>query len=316
MLGVTGWLAPHLWQRETSIAKELAPGTSTAAGGGGSPCCPSIAEVAPQRTREYFPLLSFHDGEGSATVAGCVACGGVSTGLSSTVSPGSEGVVPAASGLQTATAQVTAPAPVSTWVPTQVPVSQPTSQPPPRPRPAAPLPPPIQTVAVSPEAASSALQTLPAAPTPPPPAPPKTATAPLDAALLGRALLLALLALLSYVGVRPLRRWVTLTHLRRPLWRQSRSEEISNGWQWILVSLRDAGWEALPEERPRAFARRVAIAGVLDGATVLERARHGLRVTEADVQAMGAAARAVQSEVLGPLGPSARVVSWFRWPLV
>jgi len=333
MLGVTGWLAPHLWQRETSASKDSSATPSTAQGGGGLPCCPSADEVLALRTREYFPLLSFHGADASAGEARCVSCGETaSSASSSTAGAGSEGDVAAVTtpptpngegGLESAPTPIAVPrSPVAASTPTKAqpippPDTTPLPQHAPPARPVASSPPLPPVVASSPGPAT--VRQPPRAPsrvTAPPPVLVKVPIAPPDGTLFGRALGVALLAFLSYLGVRPLRRWVTLKHLRRPLWRQSINEEISNGWQWILISLRDAGWEALPEERPRAFARRVAIEEVLDGATVLERARHGVRVSDADAVAMCAAARRVQSTVRAHLGRSARVVSWFRWPLV
>jgi hypothetical protein len=82
------------------------------------------------------------------------------------------------------------------------------------------------------------------------------------------------------------------------------------------VGLRDAGWRAAPGEQPQELARRVGIQGMEICATVLERARHGVRVDAGDLDAMDRAARSVYEAARRQIGWLARAASWLRWPLV
>ena len=131
-------------------------------------------------------------------------------------------------------------------------------------------------------------------------------------------ILLITAALLSQVArfvLRPVRRAVTLRHLRRPLWRETVDQRISNHWQMILVGLRDAGWRTTSSEAPREFARRVDLAGVEPAAQILERARHGIGIDAADLAQMGENADTAYHSARKPLGLLARLFAWLRWPL-
>jgi len=125
------------------------------------------------------------------------------------------------------------------------------------------------------------------------------------------ALVLQLVAL----ALRPLRRMITLRHLRRPFWTETVDQRISNSWQLALVGLRDAGWRATSGESPREFAHRVQVEGLERCATILERARHGLGVDAEDLAEMGSSADAAYRSARAPLGPVARVGAAVRWPL-
>jgi hypothetical protein len=115
--------------------------------------------------------------------------------------------------------------------------------------------------------------------------------------------------------LRPLRRMVTLRHLRRPYWTETVDQRISNSWQLALIGLRDAGWRASSSEAPREFAARVNVDGLERCATILERARHGLGVDADDLAEMGAAADAAYASARAPLGPMAKAGAAIRWPL-
>ena len=116
--------------------------------------------------------------------------------------------------------------------------------------------------------------------------------------------------------MRPLRRILTLRHLRRPLWPEPTDQRVSNLWQLALVGLRDAGVCGAPGEPPQALARRSGLDDMGTCATVLERARHGVRLDAGDLEAMDRAAASVYRAARQPLGWTARAASWLRWPLV
>ncbi len=131
------------------------------------------------------------------------------------------------------------------------------------------------------------------------------------AVLAACALILQLVAL----GLRPLRRALVLRHLRRPFWKETVDQQVSNSWQLALVGLRDAGWRASDGESPRELAKRVGIDGVEQCATILERARHGLGLDADDLAEMGRQADMAYNSVRSRLGLGARAVSHLRWPL-
>ena len=141
--------------------------------------------------------------------------------------------------------------------------------------------------------------------------------APVDAGLPFRWLLL-----MSIIGVplhavaRPLRRLITLRHLERGLWPETVGQRVSYLWQLALGGLRDAGFHVIPGEQPQAFARRVGVEGLAACATVLERARHGVRDEAADLEAMEKAARAENNAGRSRAGWAGRAVGAMRWPLV
>lgn len=131
------------------------------------------------------------------------------------------------------------------------------------------------------------------------------------AVLVACALILQLIAL----ALRPVRRWFVLRHLRRPFWKETVDQQVSNSWQLALVGLRDAGWRPTSDEAPRELARRVGIDGLEQCATILERARHGLGVDAEDLAEMNRSADVAYESAREQLGGGARVASWLRWPL-
>jgi hypothetical protein len=100
----------------------------------------------------------------------------------------------------------------------------------------------------------------------------------------------ALIAQLVALGLRPLRRLLTLRHLRRPFWDETIAQRVSNSWQLALVGLRDAGWRAGQGEAPHELARRTGVEGLDRCATILERARHGIGIDAEDLAEMHASA--------------------------
>jgi hypothetical protein len=125
----------------------------------------------------------------------------------------------------------------------------------------------------------------------------------------------ALLFQLTSLGLRPLRRWITLRHLRRPFWDETIDQRVSNSWQLALVGLRDAGWRSTSAEAPREFARRVGAQGLERCATILERARHGVAIDAGDLSEMATSAETAYRSARGSLGRIARAMAWARWPL-
>ncbi|MEO8700491.1 MAG: hypothetical protein ABI867_10625 [Kofleriaceae bacterium] len=118
------------------------------------------------------------------------------------------------------------------------------------------------------------------------------------------------------LGLRPLRRAITLRHLRRPFWSETVDQRVSNSWQLVLVGLRDAGWRTSHAEAPGELARRVGVDGVERCATILERTRHGIGIDAEDLGTMGTSAETAYREGRGKAGVGARAMSWLRWPLV
>jgi hypothetical protein len=116
--------------------------------------------------------------------------------------------------------------------------------------------------------------------------------------------------------LRPLRRAIALRHLRRPYWQETVDQRISNSWQLVLVGLRDAGWRAELAESPRELARRVGIAGVERCATILDRARHGIRIDHEDLDDMMRTADTAYRDARKQVRGVDRAASWLRWPLV
>jgi hypothetical protein len=128
-------------------------------------------------------------------------------------------------------------------------------------------------------------------------------------------LTLAVVGLAVRVVLRPLRRLLTLRHLRSPFWAETVDQRVSNLWQLALVGLRDVGWRPAPGEQPQELARRVGLPGMAICATVLERVRHGVRVDAEDLEAMTKAAEAVYAAARLRAGRAARAAAWLRWPL-
>jgi hypothetical protein len=211
-------------------------------------------------------------------------------------------------------------------------VAPPVAPPPAPPPPAAPLPGPPGQVAPPPEPRPGVAAPPPdlphtspveaARPSPPrarssPPAPRSVATA-ADArgpGALAIVLALAAGALAASFVLRPLRRWFVLRHLRRPWWRESVAQRVSNLWQLALVGLRDAGWRAIPGEGPSDLARRVGVEGVRDCADVLDRARHGAAVDAEDLATMERAAATAFATARDRAGRLVRIASWWRAPV-
>jgi hypothetical protein len=204
------------------------------------------------------------------------------------------------------------PVPPPSYTPPSV-----TPEPPPPPPPASevtpPSPPPTAAVqAPPPPPSSSPMASEPASNIPP------QRDLSLGASLLRWLLLAAgcvLVLQIVALVLRPLRRMITLRHLRRPFWTESVDQRVSNSWQLALVGLRDAGWRSSSGESPRELAHRVGVEGLERCATILERARHGLGVDAGDLADMSASADAAYRSAREKLGPVARASAQLRWPL-
>jgi hypothetical protein len=145
---------------------------------------------------------------------------------------------------------------------------------------------------------------------------PVVVPAPVDHPPFAWMVALVLAGLLGPLALRPLRRLVTLRHLRRPIWSEPVDQRVSNLWQLALVGLRDLGIRAVPGEQPQELARRAGLDGMGTCATVLERVRHGVRVETGDLEAMERAAQVVYEGARRRAGGLARAAGWLRWPLV
>jgi hypothetical protein len=151
-----------------------------------------------------------------------------------------------------------------------------------------------------------------------PVAPPRTSSPAVGTSIVSWLLMLVTAALAFQVvalALRPIRRLITLRHLRRPFWAETVDQRVSNAWQLALVGLRDAGWRPSSREPPQALARRVGVAELERCATILERARHGLGIDAEDLEAMTGSADAAYHAARRGLGGFARAVGWLRWPL-
>jgi hypothetical protein len=326
VLALTAWIAPHLWQKETTERSlALAAGTDPA-------CCPEVHAHATS-VREYFTPMRAKDAARRPT-PGCLVCeGGVpldphqtsgpapttgGTGGSKAVSkPGDVGLddVKAKGEVPPTSPTVNPSSPPPSVRPSEAPVVAGRPHEPQEPREARLAGLPLTRVAVATRARSHGapgarrVTTL--------AAPPNDHE---DTMWIGGILLAAGVA---HLGLRPLRRRFALRHLRRPLWPETPDQRISNLWQLLLVGLRDAGFRATPGEPPLALARRAAettaapVAEQLTAcATVLERARHGVRLDAGDLEGMEEAATSIYQAARRPLAWPVRAAAAFRWPLV
>jgi hypothetical protein len=304
------------------------------------PCCPPPHHEAPrERVHEYFPLMEPHavPGETASTNTGCKVCQNIASSASIAVAP-SIGPQAEGPGTLSAFAPIAAVPPCTTApsiakVPSgPAPASPPTSS-------------GVSTgvAAVQTPKAIGGHTQGPVAPVPVPPAPAPVSTPSLSvdppfathvshlhakdpkaqpeetppwSRWVQWALLVPALGIVLELALRPLRRLVTLRHLRSGLWTESVDQRVSNLWHLVLVGLRDAGWRAARGEEPQALARRIALPGIASCALVLERARHGVRVDAEDLETMGRDAGAVYGEARRRAGGLGRIAAWLRWPLV
>ncbi len=218
------------------------------------------------------------------------------------------------------------PEPAQIEQPAPPPPPPPQDDPPPAPQAAPPPPPPPAPVEAPPPAPAPTLPPKTDAPhagDASPPAVSSTAPPPraaLDGAptvltwlelILGAALASQLLLL----AMRPLRRAITLRHLRSPLWDETVDQRVSNAWQLALIGLRDAGLRTGHAEAPGELARRAKVEGLERCATILERARHGVGIDAGDLTNMTASADTAYHAARRRVGVVGRALGWLRWPL-
>jgi hypothetical protein len=329
-LAVTAWIAPHLWQKEklashpvrnpasqtfdhassghasTLAAAEWQPGVEAA----NRTCCPSReVEVERDRFKEYFPIHAHETSSHPSFAAGCVPCDEVATGPS--VDRGSSfDVAFAGPGNAAPTSAYGSPASPGSTVADSVP------------RPAAPspvLPPgPAPTPHVTPTVTAARAPLL-------SPESAVTETRMPVTPVMGKVEEVSPLAWLMTFAVcalgfelllRPFRRGLMLRHLRSGLWREPADQRVSNLWQLALVGLRDAGFCPVLGEQPEELADRVGVPAMGTCATILERARHGVRVDAQDLERMKQDALSTYQAARQRIGWCARAFSWLRWPLV
>ncbi|APR79241.1 Hypothetical protein A7982_04588 [Minicystis rosea] len=335
---------------KTQTSKGQVPSATGSAAPAEACCADSMAaEVQTTRVREYLQVRRTREQTTAESVASrCVACRdgvpiqvrasgsspAVASGIGGDRAPTSDGVGVAGNGASTygaVTGPISTTSPATTPAAPRASASAAPSAPPkvaftaapalPPPPPPAPEPAPAPVVVK----ASSTVPSGPVAVSVGPVkaiaaiAPPRGAIAPSphdETNPFGWLLSLSLASLVVHVGQRPLRRMLFLRHLRSPLWPETVDQRVSNLWQWMLVGLRDAGFHVVPGEQPQELARRVGLEGMKTCATVLERARHGVRVDAADLEAMTQAAGSVYDHARARAGWLARAISWLRWPLV
>jgi hypothetical protein len=335
----TAWFAPKLWHREASDVAPIAYGP-----GIGLPCCP-VTPTDVVHVKEYFTTRRGYD-QPPPDLESCRPCEATgvviepsylvdrpsiaSSGPSSGFSGASSG-----DGLQAPYVPDSEPAAAPPSMPDVPPVAPPIAPPtapsiaviPPQPAPPAPIP----QVAPVPMPPPTVPSVAPPPPTPPPaPAltpkpthipdarpyvPPPTRSDPSILRWVGILVGALLVMQTMMLALRPLRRLVTLRHLRRPYWTETIDQRVSNSWQLALIGLRDAGWRATDREAPREFAQRVRVDGIEDCATILERARHGLSIDAADLDAMTTSADSAYRSARARIGIVARALSWLRSPL-
>ena len=326
----TAWLAPKLWRQEAVHHERVAARELSAFE---LPCCPLDLDVQRTRVREYFDLGRGHDAS-SGQRRRCRACAAPSRiamqRCASINEPGCDVAVPAQDNAPSRRYDRQLHGPVSVVTNTAssppsdagpaTPAPPPTSPPAPvsQPPPAAP---PVSsaptgrmiptTTAIAAGAVGEPSEAVPS----PPIAPGGTSLgSSLVSLLITLATAVVLFQLLS-LGLRPLRRLITLRHLRRPLWDETVDQRVSNSWQLALIGLRDAGWRVAAGEQPQALARRVGSDSLESCATILERARHGLGIDAEDLAAMRSSADAAYDLARASLGLTERIVGWLRWPL-
>jgi hypothetical protein len=311
-LALTAFIAPHLWKKDTVSAKLKRPVTTLTATG--QVCCPDVP-VPHERVREYFSPLRV-EAHAPPVPLDCVECvDGVA------LVPGGTGpdAVATTGGANDRTGagagnRYVTPRPID-FADSALPPSGSAPRPPPTP--------PAPARAVAAVAAKPPNTTAPAtdpseAPTSPygPPDALSSGVSFDDAGPLAWLTVLAASALALRFALRPVRRLLVLRHLRSPLWHETVDQRVSNLWQLALVGLRDAGLWTAAGEAPHALARRAGFEGMTTCATVLERARHGVRIDAADLEAMDREAAAVYREARRGLRWPTRAISWLRWPLV
>lgn len=317
-LVLASWIGPHLWQVERSkheARAEAALAAADYAAPGALPCCPT-SSATKERVREYFSL-----DRGAATEV-APACRSCAVTYEASSDPGSHGWsyggTPGA-GLGGGSAATPEPWTMaygtSAWESAPPAYAPAAGAPAPYDVPPAKPPPPSaaspRSTDVAPGAgASHARRAHASAPDPSPGAPLRAPRAPWRWTAAASAAALGV-----WLALRAARRWLTLRHLERPVFPETLDQRISNHWERVLIALADAGIHPARAESPAAFARRIGIAGAAACAEVLERVRHGVRVDDADLEAMARGAREACRAARAEAGLVARATAWLRSPV-
>jgi len=135
-------------------------------------------------------------------------------------------------------------------------------------------------------------------------------------------LLLCGLALLVFW--RPVRRLLTVRHLRDPFWTVSATARIENGWRMVEIAMGDVGVPPRPGEPAvslvlragpllrRLDAGEVAVHGLEDAARVRDRIAYGLGVGPEDVALMNHVADWAYDTVWDRLGDRGQLRAMYR----
>ncbi len=135
-------------------------------------------------------------------------------------------------------------------------------------------------------------------------------------------LFLAILGLIIFW--RPVKRLLTVRHLRDPLWKTAATGRIEHGWRLVEIALADAGVRARPGEpavsllkRAGPTLQRVAsghreIKGLHDAALIRDRVAYGLGVGPDDVALMDRVSRWAFDTVWERLGDRGQLKALYR----
>jgi hypothetical protein len=143
--------------------------------------------------------------------------------------------------------------------------------------------------------------------------------------LLSTLLILLLLWILAVlVFWRPVRRLLTIRHLRDPFWTVSATKRIENGWRMVEIAMGDAGVPPRPGEPAVSLVTRagpmlkklkagkVEVHGLEDAAMVRDRIAYGLGVGPEDVALMNHVADWAYDTVWDRLGDRGQLKAMYR----
>ncbi len=143
--------------------------------------------------------------------------------------------------------------------------------------------------------------------------------------LLGTLLILLILLLLAMlVFYRPVKRLLTVRHLRQPFWTVPATRRIEHGWRMVEIAVGDAGVPPRPGEPAVSLARRaspaleklragnVEVHGLEEAALVRDRVAYGLGVGPEDVALMQRVADWAYDTVWDRLGDRGQIKAMYR----
>jgi hypothetical protein len=142
--------------------------------------------------------------------------------------------------------------------------------------------------------------------------------------LLGTLLMLLVMFLVALlVFWRPARRLLLVRHWQRPLWRQSATERIDNGWRLVELAIADAGVTPRPgEPAERLYLRALPalekisgsreVHGLLEAARIRDRVAYGLGVRPGEVELMNRVASWAHDTVWERLGERGQIKARYR----